>query len=141
LSVVVDASAALSWLLPDEQTPASLRLLEEVARRGAAAPVLLQHEIANALVVARRRGRISEEDIAVIARKFLSLQIDLDVEGVLNALPGAALQATRLGISAYDATYLELAHRLGAELATFDARLAAAARAEGVPLVDLGPLS
>jgi predicted nucleic acid-binding protein len=36
-----------------------------------------------------------------------------------------------IGLSAYDATYLELALREGAELATFDGKLADAMRSAG----------
>ena len=38
------------------------------------------------------------------------------------------------GLSSYDASYLQLAHRLGASLASFDARLNRAAEAVGVAL-------
>ena len=46
--------------------------------------------------------------------------------------------ARRHGISAYDATYLPVAERLGAPLATLDAHLARAATSAGVALVS-GP--
>jgi PIN domain len=42
--------------------------------------------------------------------------------------------ARRHGLSSYDATYLELAQRLGAALASFDRQLNQAARAIGVAL-------
>jgi len=48
--------------------------------------------------------------------------------------PDVLAAARQLGISAYDASYLELAMRLGADLATRDARLSAAAATAGVPL-------
>ena len=38
-------------------------------------------------------------------------------------------------LTVYDATYLELAKRTGASLATLDAKLAKAATAEGVQLI------
>jgi predicted nucleic acid-binding protein len=40
--------------------------------------------------------------------------------------------ARTYGLTVYDATYLELAMRRAATLATFDGKLAAAARAAGV---------
>jgi predicted nucleic acid-binding protein len=45
-----------------------------------------------------------------------------------------AILATRHRLSTYDASYLELALRLGLPLATTDKRLRAAARAAGVAL-------
>jgi predicted nucleic acid-binding protein len=50
-----------------------------------------------------------------------------------RARQSAALDLARTyGLTAYDATYLELAMRRAATLATFDRKLAAAARAAGV---------
>ncbi len=43
--------------------------------------------------------------------------------------------AMALGVSAYDAAYLELCLRRGLPLATFDAELANVARHRGVPLL------
>lgn len=48
------------------------------------------------------------------------------VDGVLSL-------ARRFKLSAYDATYLELALRLGLPLATLDRTLKAAAKGAGVP--------
>ena len=44
-----------------------------------------------------------------------------------KALSDGQLQRNGAGLSSYDASYLWLARRLGAELVTLDARLAAAA--------------
>jgi len=43
--------------------------------------------------------------------------------------------ARRHRLTVYDAAYLELAQREGVPLATLDGALAAAARAEGVPVL------
>ena len=48
---------------------------------------------------------------------------------------GATIVITRYGLTVYDAAYLELALREGIDLATLDAELADAARAEGVSLI------
>jgi predicted nucleic acid-binding protein len=48
VSVVVDASMALSWYFDDEQTPASLQLLREVSVDGAIVPSLWRLEVASA---------------------------------------------------------------------------------------------
>lgn len=53
-----------------------------------------------------------------------------------RALSQILAAARQLGISVYDASYLELAMRLGATLATRDARLSATAATAGVPLFD-----
>jgi predicted nucleic acid-binding protein len=55
--------------------------------------------------------------------------------GLDAATTRAVLQLARAeGLTVYDASYLELALRLGAELFTLDKELVAAARRHGVPV-------
>ena len=125
--LVLDASALASWLMPDEP---SVDLAALSARHDVfAAPGLLWAEIRNILVVAERRGRIDRGsvDLAIAAMDDLGI--------VLDRAPSSAAVidlSRRHGLTVYDALYLELALREDAELATLDAALARAARAEGV---------
>jgi predicted nucleic acid-binding protein len=100
---------------------------------GPIAPALLWAEIRNLLISAERRGRLDpgmvEEGLAVVE----ALEIALD--GTPASDHVLAL-ARRHRLTIYDALYLELALRRGAALATRDEALAAAARAEGVALLD-----
>ena len=58
--LVVDASVALSWCFPDEQTPLSLRVLDRLnAGESAVVPWFWSVEILNALLIGEKRGRIS----------------------------------------------------------------------------------
>lgn len=132
---VLDASVTLSWCFEDEADAAGDAVLRRLAGGRAAVPAVWPLEVANVLLGAERRGRIG----AAEARRFLvlleALPIEVDAHGLARA-PREALQLARAhGLSVYDATYLELAVRTGAALATRDARLAAAARAEGVELL------
>ena len=131
---VVDASVALAWCLGDEQDELAERVLARVAADGAAAPAHWPMEVANGLWAAERRGRIDRDD-AGRARRLL---VDLDVEIVpveLATAAGAVLDTAReLGLSVYDATYLDLARFREVPLATLDAHLADACRTAGVPL-------
>lgn len=132
MAIVVDASFAAAWFLPDE----SNELADDVARRLAArpglAPSIFSHELRNLLLVAHRRGRLSE---AAMRR-----QLDRAARFPLrDAGPGETTRVLQLAIkhnlSAYDAAYLSLAIDEKAQLATCDRNLAAAARNEGVPLL------
>jgi predicted nucleic acid-binding protein len=122
---VLDASALAAWLLPDEVGPDLAPALAE----GAHAPALVWTELLNILLVAERRGRLGEAEADALLDALGRVGLATD-----DARPGAAV--TRLarthGLTAYDATYLELALRLGAPLATLDRALARAAEAEGV---------
>ena len=57
--LVIDASAALEWVFTDEATAESDRLFERVAREGAMVPAIFHAELANVLLQAERRKRIS----------------------------------------------------------------------------------
>ena len=89
--------------------------------------------MANVLVTAERRGRITAADAAgaVDLLERLPIRIDSPHGGTLARCRAVARE---YGLTAYDASYLELAFREGGELATFDERLAEAARRAGVPL-------
>jgi predicted nucleic acid-binding protein len=131
--MVVDASMAMAWCFEDESTPTTDQVLDRLAVTGAVVPTLWWFEVANVLVVAERRGRITES--AVI--RFLELLGQLPIRDDEAPTDAHTLIATgrRHGLSAYDAAYLALAERLGAPLATLDARLIGAARNAGVVTV------
>ncbi len=120
-SVVVDASA-LGALAFGEPRAA------EVARRldGAVvhAPTLLAYELAN---IAWKKSRRDARLAPAICR---ALDVTIgDCAGIVwhpVSHADAVLIALATGLTAYDSAYLWLAGFLGAELLTFDERLAAA---------------
>ena len=103
-----------------------------LADEEAVVPALWQLEVANVLLVAERRGRITEAQ----ATRFLDLLGSLPIRiEQFGGDPMAILAAARRhGLSAYDAAYLILAERLALPLATVDEQLRAACRSAGVPL-------
>ena len=133
---VVDASVALAWHFEDEASEYADRVLERLREDQAAAPSIWSLEVANALLVAERRGRLSPAKVARTVELLLELPISIhDVAAEL--VLGAVLDLARAhGLSAYDAVYLELAMREGLPLATQDEALRAATQRVGVPLLD-----
>lgn len=135
MTLVLDASAALAWLI-QRTDPAEAMLARlastEVRASSAMVPGLWFAEVANTLLVFERAKRLTE----AVSRNFLSSLALLAIEE--DDPPCAVLQlrlidlGRRYNLSAYDATYLELAMRSSAVLATFDRKLAGAARAAGV---------
>lgn len=85
------------------------------------------------LLTAERHGRISEAQV----ERFTGLLAQLPIRVDTDAVEPAALVSVgrRHGLSAYDASYLLLAERHGAALATLDVALAAAAGAAGVEVL------
>ncbi|MEM6743723.1 MAG: type II toxin-antitoxin system VapC family toxin [Pseudomonadota bacterium] len=125
--LVIDASVALSWLLDDEIAPAADAALRALSGRTGLAPAVWSFETRNALLTAQRRGRLDLEDVRSKLSAAESLPIELDRDPNFDA---AMQLAVRWRLSIYDASYLELALRRGALLATLDRSLAAAAAAE-----------
>lgn len=133
-ALVVDSSAALAWCFADEFDTAAEALLERVSKHGACVPALWRWEIANGLVTAVRRARIDAERAFQILQQLEGLPIDIDAASEDAALTATFTIAVATGLTAYDASYLELAERLDLPLATRDARMKQAASARGVPL-------
>ena len=126
---VLDASVAVAWCFDDESTPAAWALLDRLRTTPGHVPALWELEIGNILLGAERHRRISHAR----AVEFLGILGELDIR-VDPDLPGRAFRdvlplARERRLTTYDATYLELAMRLGLPLATKDAALARAATA------------
>jgi predicted nucleic acid-binding protein len=108
------------------------KALAELPSFQAIVPALWYSEVANSLLRGERQGAISPTQTAYFLGELAQMEIVAD-EISPRARQSAALDLARTyGLTAYDATYLELAMRHAATLATFDRKLAAAARAAGV---------
>ena len=132
---VLDASVALAWGLPDEQSKAATEFLGRLRADDMFwIPALWWYEISNALSVARRRHRVAEAETARLVELYGALPVQTDPMLGREALVRLTALAARHGLAAYDAAYLELALRRGIGLATLDDAQARAATADGVPL-------
>ncbi len=121
---VVDASVLAAWCFGEPRASEALGLLQG---SDLYAPFLLAYELSS---IARRKAMVYAERLDVLGEALqtaLALPIhwsDVDHEAVLRLALDAHL-------TTYDASYLYLARALGAPLATFDQRLAQAARGVG----------
>ena len=132
MGFVLDASVSACWALSDEDHPVADKALDRTCSDGIIVPSLWWFEIRNLLVVAERRNRSTvartSAFLAQIKRLELSIDRSPDEETIFRLARNHAL-------TVYDASYLELAIRTGAPLATLDKRLAVAARSEGIGLI------
>ena len=130
---VADASVGIAWCVASQASEATNALLSDLGTgREFVIPGLWMLEVANSLLVLRRRGRLSPMELSE-ARRFVSdLDWRVDEEGSAGAFSQLSGLAGTHGLSVYDATYLELAIRLGHPLASRDDRLNKAARKCGV---------
>jgi predicted nucleic acid-binding protein len=129
---VMDASVTACWAFDDEDHPVAARALDRTRTDEVWVPGLWWFEVRNTLLVNERRGRLTESDTSSFLRWVAALGIVAD-----RAPDEAAVLslARRHRLTVYDASYLELARRRDVCLATLDDVLAAAARAEGVTVL------
>jgi predicted nucleic acid-binding protein len=135
--LVVDCSVTLAWCFEDECDDLADAVLDRLADGEAWVPSLWPLEVANVLAAADRRRRLTAADSARFVELLMGLPIVVDDRSHERALSQALAAARQLGISVYDASYLELAMRLGATLATRDTQLCAAATTAGVTLFEV----
>jgi|SRR5271154_1542574 len=130
---VADSSVAIAWAVSSQSSRATDGLLDEVAAGASlVVPVLWSFELANALIMLKRRKKLTQEDCTSARRMLSGLAPIIDDEGCTLALTKTSELAERHSLSGYDATYLELALRKEIPLATRDAALSKAAKQAGV---------
>jgi predicted nucleic acid-binding protein len=118
--VVIDASVAVKWFVPEPGSIAAAALLSAPILR--MAPDLLTAELGNALWKKVARKELSHRDARSIAAAFVS-HVPLDLRSSLNLLQGALEIAVHLRCPVYDGLYVGLAVAEGCQVVTADDRL------------------
>jgi len=136
MNLVLDSSLALTFVLEDEATPESDAILDSLGSGALAhVPALWRWEVANGLLMAERRKRITSAENHRHLAHLKALPIELDASAFEEAWSGTQALARKHKLTIYDAAYLEVAIRHGVALGSLDTGLRAAAKAEGVPLL------
>jgi predicted nucleic acid-binding protein len=135
VTLVIDASVAVKWVLPE--TDADKALVLRTHDPDLIAPALVVAEIGSALWKAAARGDVSKEAALAALRLAVAHYARLEP---LDALAAAAVElAIDLRHPIYDCFYIALAQREGATLVSADAKLLVAAkRVRGVEARRLG---
>ena len=120
--IVLDASAALAFLLAAQSTPAARTFLAESAEDVFLAPAIFTWEVTNVLQRHAIRGlSVGAFEQALI--ELAELQVAVDPPMLDAEVQILARDAFSLELSVVDAAYLKLAIDHGAALASRDARL------------------
>jgi predicted nucleic acid-binding protein len=134
--IVLDASVALAWCFTDESSPFADRVADHLRSDAALVPAIWPFEVSNALLAAERRGRLAEADRPRLTELLGALPIEIEGLTLAHGLGPVTDLAGPHGLSIYDGSYLELAHRLSLPLATLDRRLATVAGVLGTRLFE-----
>jgi predicted nucleic acid-binding protein len=139
LAVVLDVSIVLAWCFEDERTDDVLAVATLVENEGGVVPSIFGLELANGLLMAERRKRLTASDVTAHLDAIAAFPLEIDVEDVARAREAIIGLARSTGLTTYDAAYLDLAMRRAVPLATRDAKLASAAQALGVSVLPVAP--
>ena len=119
MSLIVDASVAVRWYLPEPGAKEAERVL--LSEMPLLAPELIIAEIGNAIWKRVRRGEVSERDAVDIVGRAMTAFTRLTPLSEL-AVSAMAL-AAKLDHPVYDCFYLALAARENAPLITADKKV------------------
>jgi len=133
--VVLDNSIVMAWCFEDESNALADTVLEQMETKLAIVPAIWPLEVGNVLLVAERRGRLSEADSSRFLSMLANLPIQSEIETRQRAMSDILFLAREYKLSTYDASYLDLAMREGVPLASLDKGLRRAATQCQVSLV------
>lgn len=132
---VVDNSVVMAWCFEDETNNYTDSILDRLEESEAVVPAIWPLEAGNVLLVAERNSRLDRADVMRFLELVSSLPIAVEQESPTRMLTEIVALARELGLTTYDASYLDLAMRSGLPIATQDKSLMKAARKCGVALL------
>jgi predicted nucleic acid-binding protein len=119
-TLVVDASVAAKWFLPEPDASAALRLLD--GRYRLVAPDLIRAEVGNIAWKLHARGALDAQEASDMIEHFLWMPLEVHDSAFLLASALDIAIATRRTV--YDSLYLALAVELAGTVITADERWA-----------------
>jgi len=135
MNFVLDNSVAMRWFFGDGK-PQELvyagNVLDAMKDTSALVPVTWGLEVSNVIARAEAKGLVTEARSEAFLELLQGVDIEVDAATFSHALSDTLQLARRYRLSAYDASYLELALRAGLPLATLDEDLQKAAKKAGV---------
>ncbi|MBI3794499.1 MAG: type II toxin-antitoxin system VapC family toxin [Nitrospinae bacterium] len=134
--LVLDNSVVMSWCFEDAKTGYTSEVLKRLETGEALTPAIWPLEVGNVLLVAERKKRISKASSIKFLSLLGSLPIRVEQESPERMTGEIMSLAREQALSTYDASYLDLAMRLGLPIATLDEELIKAAKNCGVPKFD-----
>jgi predicted nucleic acid-binding protein len=130
---VLDCSVTMAWCFEDESTEATDLILERLSGSTAIVPTIWPLEVANVLLLAKKKKRIAELQVASFIDALTTLPIVVDQSTSSKAMHSIFTVAAQTDLTIYDAAYLELAFREQIPLLTLDKGLLTAAKKLNIP--------
>jgi predicted nucleic acid-binding protein len=136
---VLDNTVTMAWCFTDEATPFTETLLSRLSSLtdSAIVPALWLYEVVNVTGLAVRKGRITEDKASAFLDSLADLPIEIEDATQARLFTSVMALVGRHKLTAYDASYLELAIRHDLPIAALDNALTKAARESGVTIVQI----
>ncbi len=135
MNFILDNSVTMRWFFGDGK-PQELvyagNVLDAMKVASALVPATWGLEVANVIARSEAKGLVTEARSGAFLEMLEGVDIEVDTATFAHALADTLQLARRYKLSAYDASYLELALRSGLPLATLDEDLHKAAKKAGV---------
>lgn len=132
---VLDNSVTMRWFFGDGK-PQDLayagKVLDLMQEAQAVVPATWGLEVANVIAKAEEKALVTEARSGAFLEMLEDVDIEVDSATFAHALSDTLQLTRRYKLSSYDASYLELALRLGLPLATLDEDLQKATKKAGV---------
>ena len=135
MRLIADISVVLAWWFEEPQSAQALDVLPRIEKEGLLVPPLWWSELENGILMGERRGRKTPAESMAFLKLVRTLPIQTDDAPRRRVSDDILDIARRHQLTAYDATYAELAIRRGRPLATFDAALRRCGGALGVKII------
>lgn len=132
---VIDNSVVMAWCFQDQTSKYTEAVLDRLVASEAYAPAIWPLEVGNVLLVAEKKNILSKADVIRFLSLVQGLPVIVEQESPDRMLTEILALARERHLSTYDASYLDLAMRLGLPLATQDKALSMAAKKCRVPLL------
>lgn len=134
---VLDASVALAWVVDRNPDPYAAGVQRRASSGDRAiVPAFWQLEISNVLAVVHRRGLLSVQETDEGLKYYEGFLVrHTDIVAAIPSMRELLRKALDLGLTSYDAMYIDLALNENLPLATLDKGLRAAAVKAGVALL------
>lgn len=135
MSFVLDNSVTMRWFFGDgkpQELAYAGKVLDAMQDAKALVPMTWGLAVANVIAKAEAKALVTEARSGAFLEMLEGIDIEVDAATSAHGLSDTLQLARRYKLSAYDASYLELALRLGIPLATLDEDLQKAAKKAGV---------
>lgn len=135
MNFVLDNSVTMRWFFGDgkpQELAYAGKVLDAMKSSSALVPATWGLEVANVIARAEAKGLVTEARSGAFLEMLEGVDIEVDTATFSHSLSDTLQLARRYKLSSYDASYLEVALRLGLPLATLDEDLQKAAKKAGV---------